>query len=145
MCVQPAAGTLDIRMLECWGRASFPGTNRVRGLFLTLPPGCRSDSSLTQRLHSDHGSVSTGVEIGLIESDTVRVLGKRIIGAFLSFIDLPQFKNPPCCGTWLKRTSLNNGISQTTWWSFPACFCSKISLEHHFGKRETLQDWSDKK
>lgn len=48
--------------------------------------GATADCGLTQRLHSDRGSLSTGVEIGFIESDTVEVLGKRIAGAVLSSI-----------------------------------------------------------
>lgn len=57
--------------------------------YFTLCPqaaGATAHCGLSPRLHSDRGSVIAGVEIGFIESDTVRVLGKRITGAFLSLI-----------------------------------------------------------
>lgn len=66
----------------------FLALTKIAGHFSLCPEaaGATAHRRSTQTLHSDRGSVNTGVEIGFIESDTVRVLGKRIMGAFLSLI-----------------------------------------------------------
>lgn len=90
MCVSgPAAGTLGLCVCSCAGAvcAFLALTKFVAYFSLCLEAaGASAHCGLTQRLHSDRGSVSTGVEIGFIESDTVRGLGRRIAGAFLSLI-----------------------------------------------------------